>query len=176
MQLRRDLLPALREKGVKLYLVSIGTPERGLEFVEKTGASQATWAVAPSILWPRLLVAMLPQHRVVTGCLAAWAAQVPAAAAAARTNAVPDNPHFAPCLLRPTTGFPADLLLCDPDNVTYTSLGLKKGVRQTFFSYEVRGQLAQVDFRGGRRPPSTGRGPACLPTCLPTHPAHLPAS
>lgn len=70
MQLRRDLLPALREKGVKLYLVSIGTPERGLEFVEKTG-------------------------------------------------------------------FPADLLLCDPDNVTYTSLGLKKGVRQTFFSYET---------------------------------------
>jgi hypothetical protein len=31
------VLPALSEKEVKLYFVSIGTPERGLEFVDKTG-------------------------------------------------------------------------------------------------------------------------------------------
>ncbi|PSC71988.1 seleno U [Micractinium conductrix] len=35
------------------------------------------------------------------------------------------------------TLFPPELLLCDPENVTYTALGLKKGIRQTFLSYET---------------------------------------
>lgn len=63
------MLPALAAKG-GLFLVSIGTPQRGLEFVDKTG-------------------------------------------------------------------FPADLLLADPDNVTYERLGLKKGVRETFLARET---------------------------------------
>eukprot|EP00887_Chlorella_sp_A99_P006735 scaffold3.g6735.t1 len=67
--LKRDVLPALAAKG-GLFLVSIGTPQRGLEFVDKTG-------------------------------------------------------------------FPADLLLADPDNVTYERLGLKKGVRETFLARET---------------------------------------
>lgn len=37
-QVGRDLLPALRAKGVKLYFVSIGTAERGVLFCEQTGA------------------------------------------------------------------------------------------------------------------------------------------
>lgn len=64
------MLPALSEKQVKLYFVSIGTPERGLEFVDKTG-------------------------------------------------------------------FPAELLLCDPDGTTFSALNFKKGVLQTFFSIET---------------------------------------
>ncbi|GAB4821566.1 hypothetical protein N2152v2_008612 [Parachlorella kessleri] len=36
-QVKRDVLPALREKGVKVYFISIGKPERGSEFVERTG-------------------------------------------------------------------------------------------------------------------------------------------
>lgn len=35
------------------------------------------------------------------------------------------------------TGFPADRLLADPDNVTYNALGFKKGIKETFFSWEV---------------------------------------
>lgn len=67
MQLNRDVLPTLREKGVKVYFVSIGTPERGLQFSERTG-------------WP------------------------------------------------------ADLLLCDPENAAYSALGFKKSVAATFLS------------------------------------------
>lgn len=37
-----------------------------------------------------------------------------------------------------TTGFSPELLLCDPDNATYSALDFKKGVRETFFSYIVR--------------------------------------
>ncbi|KAL4440489.1 hypothetical protein ABPG75_003490 [Micractinium tetrahymenae] len=69
-QLARDVLPALRARGVKLYFVSIGYPERGRKFSEQTG-------------------------------------------------------------------FPPELLLCDPENVTYSALGFKKGVRETFFSPET---------------------------------------
>jgi hypothetical protein len=36
VQLKRDLLPALRNKGVKMFLVGIGTPERSLQFAEMT--------------------------------------------------------------------------------------------------------------------------------------------
>lgn len=36
------------------------------------------------------------------------------------------------------TGFPADLLLCDPDNQTYAALDFKKGMAETFLSYNVR--------------------------------------
>lgn len=35
------------------------------------------------------------------------------------------------------TDFPPERLLVDPDNVTYTALGLAKGVMKTFFSAEV---------------------------------------
>lgn len=35
------------------------------------------------------------------------------------------------------TGFPPELLLCDPENVTYSALDFKKGVRETFFSYDT---------------------------------------
>ena len=76
MQLKRDLLPALSEKNVKLFLVSIGTPQRGLEFVDKTG-------------------------------------------------------------------FPPELLLADPDNVTYNALDFKKGLKETFFSNAVRADGAE---------------------------------
>lgn len=57
--------------GVKLFLVSIGTKERGLEFVEKTG-------------------------------------------------------------------FPAERLLADPEGSVYEALRLKKGLKETFLSVEVR--------------------------------------
>ena len=36
-ELQRNVLSELDERGVKLYYVSIGTAERGREFVEKTG-------------------------------------------------------------------------------------------------------------------------------------------
>lgn len=36
-QVNRDLLPALRNQGVKLYFISIGTYERGVAFCDKTG-------------------------------------------------------------------------------------------------------------------------------------------
>lgn len=39
-QLARDVLPALRARGVKLYFVSIGYPERGRKFSEQTGERQ----------------------------------------------------------------------------------------------------------------------------------------
>ena len=35
------------------------------------------------------------------------------------------------------TGYPADSLLADPENVTYEALQLKKGVVDTFFNIEV---------------------------------------
>jgi hypothetical protein len=35
------------------------------------------------------------------------------------------------------TGFPAENLFVDPENSTYSAIGLNKGVRQTFFSLEV---------------------------------------
>lgn len=35
--MHRDVLPALDAASVRCYFVTIGTPERGLEFVEKTG-------------------------------------------------------------------------------------------------------------------------------------------
>lgn len=35
------------------------------------------------------------------------------------------------------TGFPAELLFVDPGSTTYKSLGLVKGVRETFFSAET---------------------------------------
>jgi hypothetical protein len=63
-------MPTLDAAGVGLYLVSIGTPKRGLEFVEKTG-------------------------------------------------------------------FPAERLLADPDNVAYDALDFKKGLKETFFSVTV---------------------------------------
>lgn len=37
IQLKRDVLPILEAAHIKLYLISIGTPERGLEFVDRTG-------------------------------------------------------------------------------------------------------------------------------------------
>lgn len=41
VQVSRDLLPALRARGVKLYFVSIGKPDRGVLFSERTGAAGA---------------------------------------------------------------------------------------------------------------------------------------
>lgn len=35
------------------------------------------------------------------------------------------------------TGFPAELLFCDPDNISYNALSLKQGVGLTFFSVET---------------------------------------
>ncbi|GFH07904.1 selenoprotein U [Haematococcus lacustris] len=67
IQLRRDVKPQLDQKGVKLFLVSIGTHARSKQFVE-------------------------------------------------------------------VTQFPADCLFADPDNVTYSALGLVKGLGSTFFS------------------------------------------
>lgn len=63
--------PELDAKGVQLLLVSIGTKERGLEFVAKTG-------------------------------------------------------------------FPAERLLADGDSRVYEALSMKKGLKETFFSPEVR--------------------------------------
>jgi hypothetical protein len=37
------------------------------------------------------------------------------------------------------TGFPSDCLFADPDSASYKALGLVKGVKQTFFSYDVSG-------------------------------------
>ncbi len=56
------------------------------------------------------------------------------------------------------TGFPADHLLADPDNITYDALQFKKGVMLTFFSAEVR--------RAGRSPV----GFCCLCTAEPARP------
>ena len=61
------MLPALDATGVRCYFVSIGTPQRGLEFCAKTG-------------------------------------------------------------------FPAERLLADPDNVLYTAADFKKSVQRTFFN------------------------------------------
>lgn len=36
-QLRRDVIPKLDAAGIKLFFISIGPPERGLEFCELTG-------------------------------------------------------------------------------------------------------------------------------------------
>lgn len=47
------------------------------------------------------------------------------------------------------TGFPAELLLCDPDNVTYTALGFKKGVQETFLSVETPVAIWER-IKGGR--------------------------
>jgi hypothetical protein len=41
------------------------------------------------------------------------------------------------------TGYPADSLLADPENVTYDALQLKKGVVDTFFNIEV-GHLSNL--------------------------------
>mmetsp|Transcript_5815 Transcript_5815/g.15496 ORF Transcript_5815/g.15496 Transcript_5815/m.15496 type:complete len:114 (+) Transcript_5815:496-837(+) len=35
------------------------------------------------------------------------------------------------------TGFPETNLFVDPENITYTALGLAKGVGQTFFSWDT---------------------------------------
>ncbi|KAK9786499.1 hypothetical protein WJX73_010518 [Symbiochloris irregularis] len=35
------------------------------------------------------------------------------------------------------TGYPADRLLADPENVTYSALGFKKSVGSTFFSWQT---------------------------------------
>lgn len=35
------------------------------------------------------------------------------------------------------TGFPAENLFCDPDNISYDALSLKAGVGATFFSFET---------------------------------------
>jgi len=102
VQLRRDVKPVLDDKGFKLLMVSIGTPERAKDFVARTG-------------------------------------------------------------------FPAEALFLDPDNVTYDALGLKRSVQDTFFNIATplslakrvmeskTGDLAQV--LNGWEPWMTPRGP-----------------
>eukprot|EP00877_Chromochloris_zofingiensis_P002749 jgi/Chrzof1/12475/Cz06g35200.t1 len=62
------------------------------------------------------------------------------------------------------TDFPPERLLVDPDNVTYTALGLAKGVMKTFFSAETafsfkrrfeKGQLSDLKDVMGRWKPWT---------------------
>lgn len=74
--------PVLDSHGVDMYLVSIGTKERGLEFVEKTG-------------------------------------------------------------------FPAERLIADPESACYEALELRRGVRETFFSYNTM-EAIWKDIRSGR--------------------------
>lgn len=178
------MLPALSEKQVKLYFVSIGTPERGLEFVDKTGGLlllagsgcyrvlsliavsrwQRAWQVCPS---------HLPAQLASPCCLPASFAWMPALLLTLR------NPFFH------TLGFPAELLLCDPDGTTFSALNFKKGVLQTFFSIEVR---CVCHLWGHSRPPlqlacsqrdcSSSRSSCCLcasdaaqaAVCIPTFP------
>lgn len=59
-----------------------------------------------------------------------------------------------------TAGFPPELLLCDPENVTYSALDFKKGVRETFFSYDVSVWRHGLEFAwcGGARQAIGGLG------------------
>lgn len=59
-----------------------------------------------------------------------------------------------------TAGFPPELLLCDPENVTYSALDFKKGVRETFFSYNVSVWRHGLEFAwcGGARQAIGGLG------------------
>lgn len=50
-QVNRDLLPALRAQGVKLYFISIGTAERGVAFCEKTGGWELCFACQGGCLY-----------------------------------------------------------------------------------------------------------------------------
>lgn len=74
--------PVLDDQGIDMLLVSIGTKERGLEFVEKTE-------------------------------------------------------------------FPADRLIADPTSACYEALGLKSGIRETFFSYDTPSAIWK-DIKSGR--------------------------
>ena len=47
IQLRRDIKPALDAQGIDLIAVSIGTPERALEFVSETGFPAANLYADP---------------------------------------------------------------------------------------------------------------------------------
>jgi hypothetical protein len=101
-------------------------------------------------LW---LVSCRCLHRTWLPCCGAAPAAAAAAAAAARPRAPPplappksqtartppaSHPFntYHPLILR--AGFPPELLLCDPDNQTYAALDFKKGVAETFLSYNVR--------------------------------------
>lgn len=50
---------------------------------------------------------------------------------------------FSPTPIPTQKGFPREFLLADPESVTYEALGLVKGVRQTFFGSEVRGDVCR---------------------------------
>lgn len=115
-QVNRDLLPALRDQAIKLYFISIGTYERGVAFCDKTGEP-----VGDGVVVLRNESSSIALQWNGKNC---------------RPTAQPP-----PCPgMHRTAGFPPELLLCDPENVTYSALDFKKGVRETFFSYDVSGQ------------------------------------
>lgn len=47
------------------------------------------------------------------------------------------------------TGFPAERLLADPDGLLYPPLGMKKGLKETFFSYSTP-QAIWKDMQTGK--------------------------
>ena len=55
-------------------------------------------------------------------------------------------------------GFPAERLLADPEGALYPPLGMKKGLKETFLSAEVR---------AGRRALGGGRGEGLAAPALP---------
>lgn len=134
-QVARDLLPALSAKGVKLFFVSIGTPERGVKFCEQTGARRWSQPRAGAALqgWRRAPICAPAQRcRRRRGCLGT------ARCSAHPPPGPPAAPPSHPGGVSMPAGFPPDRLLCDPTNDTYSQLQFKKGVKETFLSVEVR--------------------------------------
>jgi len=76
-QLNSDVLSKFQDAGVKLFLISIGPPERGIKFHD-------------------------------------------------------------------LTGLPQEVILADPDNLTYDALGFKNDVFSAFFSWEVKSRDESV--------------------------------
>lgn len=161
IQLRRDVKPRLDAAGTKLFLVSIGgcqgqgwQPARRqcmpcwVGLVACAHAGGKSWAVwlwgrfacearrLPGSRWcarPRMPPA--PSHALIlTHGACVWGMR--------RTGTWERSKEFAE-----VTDFPRELLLADPESVTYEALGLVKGVAQTFFSWQVIGACVRRGWR-----------------------------
>ena len=131
--------PALDAAGVKLYLVSIGTPEKarcgrelhpGRQLGSRAAGpqpgaqrcccsdarSRSGGAPGRSAAAPRLSLALLLDPR-------------PPVASSATATCRPQGLEFAA-----GTGFPADRLLADVDNAAYEALAFKRGLRCVSFA------------------------------------------
>lgn len=108
---------------VKLHFVSISTAQRGVKLCEQTRGWVGGWVGSCCVLH-------VSQEFTDLHLLASKGA--------------------GSSLAHLLAGFPPELLLCDPENATYSALDFKKGVKETFFSYEASlGRLLGGAWLGG---------------------------